>query len=144
MEATEQFQAMLRTAGAVTGGAVVARRVVAPLVDRLSNQVGLTGDVRRLTRLAGLTAASLYAMSNRNEIIQSVGVGHGVAVVEEGIDWALTQFGGGGGGGNGNGEMQGGIPLLPAGLGSGYSSEYAATPAMPTASAAEPSFAPGA
>jgi hypothetical protein len=144
MDATEQFQTMLKTAGAVTGGAVVARRIVSPVVDRVSNSIGLQGDVRRLARLGSLTAASIFAMSQKNEIINSIGVGHGVAVVEEAIDWAVTKFGSGSPSSGGETDVQGGLALLTDGLNSGYASEYGAAAAEPIGQMPEPSFAPGA
>lgn len=145
MDATEQFQTMLKTAGAVTGGAVVARRIVSPVVDRVSNSIGLQGDVKRLARLGSLTAASIVAMSQKNEIINSIGVGHGVAVVEEAIDWAMTKVGTpSASGGGGDTDVQGGLSLLTDGLNSGYASEYGAAAAEPFGQMPEPSFAPGA
>jgi len=141
---TEEFQKMLQTAGGVTAGAVIARRAVSPVIDRASNAVGLSGTPKRLVRLAGLSIASVVAMRQDSEMLNSIGVGHGVAVVEDAIDWGLALFQGAQNGGSGGGDGVEGVPLLPAGLGSGYASEYGAAANAPVEDAmAQPSFAPG-
>lgn len=141
---TEEFQKMLQTAGGVTAGAVIARRAVSPVIDRASNAVGLSGTPKRLVRLAGLSIASVVAMRQDSEMLNSIGVGHGVAVVEDAIDWGLALFQGAQNGGSGGGDGVEGVPLLPTGLGSGYASEYgAAANASVEDAMAQPSFAPG-
>ena len=144
VQGTEEFQKMLQTAGGVTAGAVIARRAVSPVIDRVSNAVGLTGTPRRLVRLAGLSLASIAAMRQDSEVLNSIGVGHGVAVVEDAIDWGLALFQNAQSGSNGGGDGVEGVPLLPAGLGSGYASEYGAAANAPVGEMmTQPSFAPG-